>query len=158
MTRYLSHRIAAISMALLMLLSSTGYAMDIHYCQDQLENISLFGKSESCHEKQKTPTCHQTKTSLTDGQESCHNKEDDVSKTAEDNCCHNESFLIEKPDLDATPTQSTTVQNIQLDVVAAFIAVYVFNYGIEADYQPFAQYKPPLPDRDVQVLYQTFLI
>lgn len=158
MTKSLSHRISAISMALLMLLSSTGYAMDIHYCQDQLKDISLFGKSKSCHEKQETPTCHQTKTSLTDGQKSCHNTKDGVSKTAEDNCCHNESVVIEKPDLDATPTQSTTVQNIQLEFVAAFIAVYVFNYAVQAEQQPFAQYKPPLPDRDVQVLYQTFLI
>ncbi len=151
MTRSLSHRITAISMALLMMLSSTGFSMDVHYCQDQLKGISLFGKAKSCHEKQETPPCHRTK-------KSCHHLEDGISKADKDNCCHNETVVIEKSDLDATPTQLATVQDIQLDFVAAFIAVYVFNYSVQADFQPYAQYKPPLPDRDVQVLYQTFLI
>jgi hypothetical protein len=151
MTRSLSHRITAISMALLMMLSSTGFSMDIHYCQDQLKSVSLLGKAKSCHEKQETPPCHKMK-------KSCHHKEDNVSKADKDNCCHNETVVIEKSDLDATPTQLSTVQDIQLDFVAAFVAVYVFNYSVQADFQPYAQYKPPLPDRDVQVLYQTFLI
>ena len=139
-------------MALLMLLSSTGFSMDLHYCQDQLKSISLFGKAKSCHEKQATSPCHQAK-------KSCRHQENDgVNKAEKDNCCHNETVVIEKSDLDATPTQLATVQDIQLDFVAAFIAVYVFNYIVRADFQPFAQYKPPLPDRDIQVLYQTFLI
>lgn len=151
MTRSLSHRITAISMALLMMLSSTGFSMDVHYCQGQIKSISFFGKAKSCHEKQETSPCHQTK-------KSCHHNEDGVSKTEKDNCCHNETVVIEKSDLDATATQIATVQDIQLDFIAAFIAVYVFNYSVQTDYRPYAQYKPPLPDRDVQVLYQTFLI
>ena len=140
-------------MALLMLLSSTGFSMDVHYCQDQLKGISLFGKAKSCHEKQEAPPCHQTK-------KSCHHQEDGISKADKDNCCHNETVVIEKSDLDATPTQKAASQDVQLDFVAAFMAVYVFNfnYSVRADYQPYAQYKPPLPDRDIQVLYQTFLI
>lgn len=151
MVKSLSHRITAISMALLMMLSSTGFSMDVHFCQGQIQGISLFGKAKSCHEKQETPPCHQTK-------KSCHHKEDGISKTDKDNCCHNETVVIEKSDLDATTTQLTTVKDIPLDFVAAYIAVYVFNYSVQADFLPYAQYKPPLPDRDVQVLYQTFLI
>ena len=151
MTRSLSHRIAAISMALLMMLSSTGFSMDIHYCQDQLKGISLIGKAKSCHDRQATPPCHKTK-------KTCHHNEESLSQAEKDNCCHNETVVIEKTDLDATATQMATVQDIQIDFVAAFVAVYVFNYSVQADYQQYAQYKPPLPDRDVQVLYQTFLI
>ena len=152
MTTSLSHRIAAISMALLMMLSSTGFSMDIHYCQDQMKGISLFGKAKSCHDKEATPPCHKIK-------KSCHHQEnDDVNKAEKDNCCHNETVIIEKSDLDATATQIATIQDIQLDFVAAFVAVYILNYNVQADFQPYAQYKPPLPDRDVQVLYQTFLI
>jgi len=151
MTISLSHRIAAISMALLMLLSSTGFSMDVHYCQDQVKGISLFGTAKSCHDKQETPPCHQTK-------KTCHHKEDGISKTDNDNCCHNETVIIEKSDLDATNTQIATFQDIQLEFVAAFITVYILNYDVQTDYHRYAQYKPPLPDRDVQVLYQTFLI
>ncbi len=150
MTRSLSHRIAAISMALLMLLSSTGFSMDLHYCQDNLKGISLIGKAKSCHDRQAAPPCHKTK-------KTCHHTKA-KSQTEKDNCCHNETVVIEKTDLDATATQIATVQDIQLDFVAAFVAVYILNYNVQADYQPYVQYKPPLPDRDVQVLYQTFLI
>jgi len=151
MTRSLSHRTAAILMALLIMLSSTGFSMDVHYCQDQLKSVSLFGKAKSCHEKQSTLACHQTK-------KSCHQEEDGISKADKDNCCHNEAVVIEKSDLDATATQIATLQDIHLDFVAALIAVYVFNYDVQVDYQSYVQYKPPLPDRDVQILYQTFLI
>lgn len=151
MTRSLLHRITAISMALLMLLSSTGFSMDMHYCQDQLKGISLIGKAKSCHDRQETPPCHKTK-------KTCHHTEENLSQAEQDNCCHNETVVIEKSDLDATPTQIATSQDIQLDFVAAFIAVYVFNYSVHAVFQPYAKYKPPLPDRDIQVLYQTFLI
>lgn len=151
MTRSLSHRITAISMALLMLLSSTGFSMDLHYCQDQLKGISLIGKAKSCHDKQATPPCHKTK-------KTCHHINDNLNQTEKDNCCHNETVVIEKTDLDATATQIATVQDIQLEFVAAFVAVYVLNIDAQADFQPYAQYKPPLPDRDIQVLYQTFLI
>ncbi len=138
-------------MALLMLLSSTGFSMDVHYCQDQIKSISLFGKAKSCHEKQVTPPCHQAK-------KICHHKEDGLNEGDKDNCCHNEAVVIEKSDLDATTTQVATVQDLQLEFVATFIAVYVFNYSVQTDYQPYKQYKPPLPGRDIQVLYQTFLI
>lgn len=147
----LPHRISAILMAALMLLSSTGFSMDIHFCQDNIAGINLFGKAKSCHEKQSTPACHQTK-------KSCHQEEDGISEADKDNCCHNEAIVIEKSDLDATATQIATLQDIHLDFVAALIAVYVFNYDVQVDYQSYVQYKPPLPDRDVQILYQTFLI
>ena len=74
-------------MAFMLLLSSTGFAMDVHYCQDQLKSISLIGKAKSCHEKQETPPCH--------------HKKDSLSKAEKDNCCHNETVVIEKSDLDA---------------------------------------------------------
>lgn len=142
----------SVSMALLMILSSTGVSIDAHYCQDQLRGISLFGEVKSCHDKQEIPPCHQTK-------KTCHRKEDGVGKTDNDNCCHNETVIIEKSDSDASNIPIATAQDIQLEFVAAFVAVYILNYTAPTEYQNFVQYKPPLPDRgDVQVLYQTFLI
>ena len=151
MTTSLLHRITAISMAMLMLLSATGFSMDAHYCQDQLKGISFIGKATSCHDKEATPPCHKTK-------KSCQHKEVDLSQADKDNCCHNKNIVIEKSDVDATSPQLASIQDIQLDFVAAFVAVYVFHYNAEADFQSNHQYKPPIPDRDTRVLYQTFLI
>ena len=138
-------------MALLMLLSSTGFSMDAHYCQGQLKGVSFLGKAKSCHDIQATPSCHKTK-------KTCQHKEENLSQEEKDNCCSNESIVVEKSDVDATSPQIASASDIQLDFVAAFVAVYVFNYHVEANVQPFFQYKPPIPDRDIQILYQTFLI
>lgn len=138
-------------MALLMLLSSTGFSMDMHFCQDQLKGISLIGKAKSCHDEPSNTSCHKTK-------KTCHPANDNLSQTEKDNCCRNETVVFDKTGLDATSTQITTLQDVQLDFVAAFVAVYIQSYNVHADFQPYAQYKSPLPDRDIQVLYQTFLI
>ena len=151
MTNCPSHRIAAVSMALLMLLSSTGLSIDAHYCQDQIQGISFIGKAKSCHDKQETLPCHKSKNS-------CQHQNDGVDQADDNDCCHNECLVIEKSDVDATSPQLADIQNKQLDFVAAFVSNYVFDYGILADFQYFDQYRPPLPDRDVQVRYQIFLI
>lgn len=138
-------------MACLLLLSTTGFSMNVHYCQDQLKGISLIGKAKSCHETQEASPCHKVK-------KACHHKSDNLTQAEKDNCCHNESIVIEKSEVDATSPQLGVEQDIQLSFVAAFVAVYVLDYHVASDYQQYQQYKPPLPDRDRQVLYQSFLI
>ena len=138
-------------MAFLMFLASTGLSMDMHYCQNQLQGISLIGKAKSCHDRQRHAPCHKKK-------KTCHHSNGSAAKADADNCCHNETIAIEKLDLDATAKQIATYQDIPLDFLAALAALYLFDYCEQADFQPYVHYKPPLPDRDVQVLYQTFLI
>ena len=150
MANSLSYRITAISMALLLLLSSTGFSMDMHFCQSHLSGISFLGKAKSCHEMQSSSSCQKKKMD-------CNHKEN-ATQDKKDNCCQNNSIVIEKSDVDATITPVATVQDIQSKFVAALLAVYVFNYSVEVDFQSYELYKPPLPDRDILVFYQTFLI
>lgn len=150
MVKGLIHRITATFMALLMLLSSTGFSMDVHYCQDQLKGVSLIGKAKTCHDKPDSPACHKAK-------KSCDHK-NGTSKVDEKNCCHNESIVIEKSVDEATNAQIAALTDLNLDFAAAFVAVYIYSFHIESDYQSFEDYKPPLPDRDFQLIYQTFLI
>jgi hypothetical protein len=137
-------------MALLMLLSSTGFSMDIHYCQNQFAGFSFIGKASCCKKAVNTKPCHSVKTKKLNG----------INQAEKDNCCHNESIVIEKADLDATNVQYGTINDIQFDfvVVPVSVAEFLINYNAQLDVVPFDQYKPPLPDRDIQVLYQTFLI
>ena len=74
-------------MALLMMLSSTGFSMDIHYCQDQLKGVSLLVKLNPVTKSKNAP-CHKMK-------KSCHHKNDNLNQTDKDNCCHNETVVIE---------------------------------------------------------------
>ncbi len=130
-------------MALLMMLSSTGFSMNVHYCQDQIKDICLFRKAKSCHEKQSNSVCCKANT---------------INRADKDKCCHNETIVVEKSNLDATLTQLETAHDIKLEFSAAFVESHVFNYNLQPDFQTYKQYKPPLPERDLQVLYQTFLI
>ncbi len=147
----LSHRIASLTMALLLLLSSTGFSIDVHYCQDQLMGISFMGKAKSCHDHDSTSLCHHAK-------KTCHDKIDKEDNSEKDKCCHNESIVIKKSETDATSPLLASTEAIHLDFVTAFVAVYFFNYKLDTYFQTFEQYKPPLPDRDFLLLYQFFLI
>ena len=146
-----AHRVTAATMAMLISLSSTGFSMDVHYCQEEIQGVSLFGKAKSCHDQQDTPPCHQTK-------KSCHHSQDGNPKVAKKSCCHNETIVVEHNDLDVTPTPLTNNPNLQLEFLAAYVVAFVLNYRAPADHKPYKHYIPPIPDKDVQVLYQTFLI
>lgn len=151
MTTSIPRRSTAIFMALLMLLNSTGFALDMHYCQGNLKSISFFGEAKSCHEIQSRPSCHSTS-------KACHHDKEMLDQEEEDACCHNEKVFIENSELEAIPAQVTINTEMQSDFVVAYVAAHLFQGVLETDYQDFEKYKPPFPDRDIQILYQTFLI
>ncbi len=150
MVNNLSHRIFAVSMALLLLLSSTGFSMDAHYCQGELKNISLFGKAKGCYDGEIVETINETK-------KSCKNQHGEIKRA---DCCQNESLVIESIDTDTTNPRLANIQESQFELTTAILAVFVLNYWSKSDIQPPLSHKPPIPldVRDIQVLYQTFLI
>ena len=146
MIKSILQKISAFTLALLLLVTSTGFSMDMHYCQDQLKGISFIGEAENCHQ-----AAAKTK-------KSCHHKSENKEDSEQKNCCENETLVIEKSDIDATSPQSIDIKDIQLDFVLAYVSTFVLNNQAESDFQPFELYKPPLPEIDIQVLFQTFLI
>ncbi len=151
MTKSQFHRITAIFMVCLLLLSSTGFSMDMHFCQDQLKGINLFGEAKSCHQKKSKPPCHKTK-------KVCHHANDETKQVDKDDCCHNEQIVIDSIDTMATISQFDFSEQSTLTFIAAFVAVYYLPLPINSDFQADFLYKPPLPDRSIQILYQVFLI
>jgi len=151
MTNSLSHRIIALSMAMLLLLTTTGFSMDVHYCQDQLSGVSLLGDAKSCNSKEAKSTCRK-------GGQTSNNESDKADCSDKSNCCQNKKLVIDQSDLEATSPQLAITEESQLEFVAAFVAVYVLNYNQKSPVQTSVPYKPPFPDRDVQVFYQSFLI
>ena len=133
-------------MAMMVLLSSTGFAMDIHYCQNQLKSINLAGKAKTCHEKVVKPNCHKKENSS------------EQSSIDKKNCCHNESIVVEKTDLKLTNLQIFSTDNISVDFIVAFTITFLFQNDVSFDVQKLQLYQPPLPNRDHVVLYQSFLI
>lgn len=122
--------------------------MDLHYCQDRLKGISFVGKAKTCHEKLKC-SCHVI--TLRDQTENLTQAENKI-------CCHSESIVIEKSDLDATNSLGWVEHGLQLNLKLESRGIDLYFINAQSDFQLYVQYKPPLPDRVTQALYQTFLI
>jgi hypothetical protein len=145
----LSHRISAIFMATLMLLSTKGFSMDIHFCQGNIDGISMLGKTEGCCNQQS----HNNKTNA---KSKCADMSNSIDK--KDNCCHNEHLVINKAGSEAPDLQLTTAQEVQFDVLPTPLQVWNLNIPTEKEINAYQIYHPPIPDKDIQVLYQSFLI
>ena len=145
------YRALALSLAFLIAFTSIGFSLDLHFCQERLKSVSLFGEAKTCHDiaasshcKKLTSACKATSKQL---QEGCKK-----------NCCHNETIVVDSLNADFTNPQLLTLQTKSLDFVLAFVYSYCLPNPISTTSTAYLYYKPPLPERDFQVLFQTFLI
>ncbi len=146
-----TNRIISCLMACLMLLSSTGFSIDLHYCQGNLKSFSLLGKAKSCHEisnscKQKKMTCHASAS-----------KQDEVGKCKKD-CCQNKSIEI-SPDVDRQKIPIEKLASSQSQFILAFVAAFVLEESsLWQCFIPHQNYVPPFLDKDIPILIQSFLL
>lgn len=143
------HKVLALLLASLILVTSTGISMDMHFCQNQIKSISLIGEANACHEKPSLPPCHQsTSTTNKTGFDVHH-----------DDCCHNSKVVIEKTSTHALPHSTLLSKDVSYDFVIAFISIFVHKAPVENRQQKAWLFpKPPLISTNFQILYQTFLI
>lgn len=149
-----TYRLISLSLAVLMFFSSVGLVIDFHYCQGKLKNMSLWKKAKSCHELAASSHCHKTT------KQGCHKtaSEQSCKKGAGQNgCCDNETaiFLL---DADYPTAEYVPLETHQIQFVATFVVTF-YHLFIDAEYllSHYQNYKPPLLNRDVCVLIQSFL-
>ena len=147
----LSYRIIALTMALLVFSTSVGFSIDMHFCQGQLKSTSIFGKAKNCHEMAKMAICphHQKKMEAMDD-ESC--KED------QKDCCNSKTILVQSDDDKQFQNSNLSLTNNQQQFLFAYVESFHFNQPIIATYSENEYYKPPLIQRNLPVLFQSFLI
>ena len=130
--------ITSLSLALLVLFSTSSFSVNKHYCGDTLVSVSLFAKGKTCgmtsHKKGPLKACS-------------------VEKS---DCCKDVIKLFEGQDnlkLDAT------LSKIQYNFSASFVYFYTLQLNaIEKEIIPFKAYSPPLIVEDIQLLDAVFLI
>jgi uncharacterized membrane protein len=126
------HKIASITMALLVLLSTMSFTIEKHYCGDFLVDVSFIGNADSCDMKMDTSD----------------------SK----NCCKDEIYHIEGQDkLQKNSTDDLSL-NQQKIILAFAISYQVIFADIDVEKEFHTDFSPPDIPRSYQVLYQTFLI
>lgn len=132
-----------IILSLSVFLSTTGFTMSEHFCQNESQGIGVFSKMEGC-QSEKAPCRH--------AENSCgsHDEEDN-------GCCNNSSEYFQS-DQDKQ-VQSFEFKHLKNSVFLATIFV-VFNIqlpSVETAKANFLTYKPPIVCDDILVLLQTFL-
>ena len=146
-------RVLALVLAILLLVSSTGYSIDLHFCQGQFQTFNLYGKAKKCHDNKKVSPCHASTKPV------CQPSEDLLSAAGENSgCCRNQQVEIEASVRDVISTELISLPDIDFSPITVLISAdqdpsESFNYRVS-----YPVYKPPNPERDIQILYQTLLI
>lgn len=133
-----SHKIVSIAMALLLLLSTTSWKVEKHYCMGRLMDIALFSDVDSCGMYMGSM-----------GIES-----DDAS---ENSCCDDEVIVLDGQDHLKLSLDTLDIEKQSLWV--AFIYSYTTSFFVQnVHLVPHERYPPPQLVKDIQVLNQVFLI
>lgn len=133
------YKIASFSLALLVLLSTLSFTVDMHYCGKALVDYSFVNKVDGC------------------GMEAMQPADNEGCSIVVSDCCKNENITVEGQD-----NLKTSLDNLSFhqQVFVAYL-VYSLNHFFEGDIEnmvPFRDYSPPFLIRDIHILDETFLI
>lgn len=149
-----TYRIIAVMMAFLMFFTSAGFTMDMHYCGGELKSVSFFGKAKTCHDmagENETPMkdCPHHKKMMAE-KKGCSEDKD---------CCSNKTVQLQSDQDQKVQTNDFVVSKQLKQFVIAYVAVFFADdFDLQREATTFAHYKPPLIQRDIPVLNQTFLL
>lgn len=134
------HKILAFVLALAVLLSTLSFTVEKHVCMGEVTDVSYFSEADSC------------------GMEavSCENAESG-DRVEQSKCCDNLHELIPGDQLEQQALKRLEIQDY--DFIVSYISTYLIDLeqGDRADFIEFGP-DPPLVERNIQILYQTFLI
>ena len=136
----LFYKITAGLIAVLMFTISLGFGVNTHYCNGELDSISILGQANACEMK-----CCDDLT---------HNQEPSFSQTS---CCSNLSFLTKSHLYNDHKEIVGPAEHLQLIPFVVLDFNPVFD-GFESFNSRILKYRPPLIEEDISVLYETFLI
>lgn len=99
-------RVLHITLAFVLLLSSTGLVLNKHYCQDELKSVALFSKAKPCHKSSMPKSCpmHGGTSSDQDDSKGCCDDQSEFLKSDQDQLFHSLDYdQNQGPDFLATP-------------------------------------------------------
>ena len=125
-------------MAFIVLFSTLSFTINMHYCGETLVETAVFQKAKGCGMEMNRPST-----------EGCG-----ITKK---NCCDNKQLAIEGQDELQLSAEKIEFQHqvFLTSLVYAYVSLFE---GIQEDIVPLNDYSPPLVQRNIQVLYEVFLI
>ncbi|MCG2431089.1 HYC_CC_PP family protein [Aequorivita xiaoshiensis] len=133
------HKIVSVFMAILVMVTTMSFTIDMHYCGEMLVDYSLTQSAHSCGMDMEKPTS------------------DCEIQTLEDSCCSDKQIFIEGQD--ELKHSFDTLSLEQQTFVASFFYSYINLFeDLDTNIIPFRNYNPPFLIRDIQKLHETYLI
>jgi len=133
-------------LAFLVFVTSTGLAVDVHYCQGHIKTVNVFGKAKGCSDLEMIVR-------------SCaHQDENTAGDTlGRRKCCEN-AMQYFQPNQNQFSQSSNSVSSVhaQFHPVQSVVVTYT-NLIVDHQTSVFSCYKPPPLQRDIPVLLQNFL-
>ena len=137
--KQISHKIASLLMAFVVLFSTLSFTVDMHFCGETLVDTALFQKAKTCGMGMQNP-------STTEG-----------CTMSKKNCCNDKQLVIEGQNELQLSFDSLSFEQQQ------FIVSFVYTYNtlfesLDRNRFSFKAYKPPRVIRQLFKLDETYLI
>ncbi len=134
------HKVLASFLAFVILFSTLSFSVQKHICMGEVTDVSFFREADNCEMMV----------------EKCDAGDLVPSKIQEKNCCENVLEFIP-----GNENEQQALSNFEIEQVK-FVLTYAYTYQNLLEERnniiPFIDCSPPLVDKDINVLYQTFLI
>lgn len=132
-------KIVSVFLAFVVLLSTTSFTVDMHYCGDFLVDTGVFSKAETCGMEEEKPSSNETS---------------EFKKS----CCSNEQIFIDGQEELRVNSVDITIEKQQL-FATAFLATYINLFEVSDKYLiPYKEYSPPKLIENTRILNQVFRI
>jgi hypothetical protein len=128
-------------LAFLVLVSSSSFMVNMHFCGGNMQSVSLIEEAAPCPMEVNLPPCH---------------KKMQLKKSG---CCEDKHVAFEGKDFSAK-VQDFSMLNWQTSNWVATLPVImeVIQINEALTFSNHISYKPPIVERDIPVLKQSFLI
>ena len=135
-------KIGSLIFGFLVLVASSGFVVNQHYCKGELKTSALFKEAKTCqNHQQKVPSCplHQN------------------PQNHQDDCCKNLSQKFKADDFENT---TLLVVNLDNNLPTSFLKHILNQVSISTVLKPinFQPYQPPLIAQDLILQGQSFLL
>jgi len=146
-------------MAFFMLITSTGFSIDLHFCRGEIENIGLYDAAAPCEMKQQL----QTKTSETKKMSCCEKEALEKAKAkhttvSEKTCCHNHRITVEG-NFEVDQQEDRGIHIDDLSFAAVFLGIQLHVLPVQVTSDPTNLHAPPLIEYKTTLSFlQTLLV
>jgi hypothetical protein len=129
--------ISILAMVFLVLLSSSNFMIGIHFCSDEIQNISFLTKAEACEMERELPPCHRHMTAP---------------------CCEDETIVHKGEELKNPVSALHIPAPLAMDLTNLHVILAEVVPAEPFAHASFCLYDPPLRWDDITIANQVFLI